>query len=440
MSNEKWLMVPLCVAVLCSQAMFAQVPGRKVLGISEMFRLADENSRSIQTYQTGKEAADEALKAAKSQRLPDIEASLSFSYLGDGHLWDRHFKNGQNIPMPHFGNNFALEAQQVIYAGGAVNSGIALAELGRQMAVLDWQKNRQEIRFLLTGYYLDLYKLNNQLQVLRKNLDLTEQVIRNMEARRTQGTALKNDITRYELQKETLKLQLAQVEDARKIMNRQLVTTLHLPAGTEIIPDSALLDEEVKALAENDWQLLASQSNVGLQQARLAIKMSEQQVRLERSERLPKIALVAGEHLDGPITIEVPVLDNNFNYWYVGVGIKYNLSSLFKNNRKVRRAKLDMRKAQEEYSLAREQVENGVQANYVNFLTSFTELRTQEKSVELANQNYSVTSNRYKNDLALLTDMLDASNMKLSADLGLVNARINVIYSYYKMKYITHTL
>ncbi len=429
----------LC-AVLCSQGLFAQTLDRRVLGIDEMFRLADENSQSIQTYKTGREAADEALKAAKSQRLPDIGASLSFSYLGDGYIWDRDFKNGQNIPMPHFGNNFALEAQQVIYAGGAINSSIALAELGQQMAALDWQKNRQEIRFLLTGYYLDLYKLNNQLQVLQKNLDLTEQVIRNMESRRTQGTALKNDITRYELQKETLKLQLAKVQDARKIMNHQLVTTLHLPAGTEIVPDSTLLDKEVKALAENDWQMMASQSNAGLQQAQLAMKMSEQKVKLERSGLLPKIALVAGEHLDGPITIEVPVLDNNFNYWYVGVGIKYNLSSLFKNNRKVRQAKLNARRAQEEYSLAQEQVENGVQANYVNFLTSFTDLRTQEKSVELANQNYNVTSNRYKNDLALLTDMLDASNMKLSADLSLVNARINLIYSYYKMKYITHTL
>ena len=439
MSKKRWLIVPLCV-VLCSQGSFAQTLTRKVLGINEMFRLADENSQSIQTYKTGKEVTDEALKAAKSQRLPDISASLSFSYLGDGYLWDRDFKNGQNIPMPHFGNNFALEAQQVIYAGGAISSSITLAELSQQMAALDWQKNRQEIRFLLTGYYLDLYKLNNQVQVLQKNLDLTEQVIRNMEARRTQGTALKNDITRYELQKETLKLQLAKVKDACKIMNHQLVTTLHLPAGTEIIPDSTLLDAEVKALAENDWQLLASQSNVGLQQAQLAMKMSEQKVKLERSELLPKIALVAGEHLDGPITIEVPVLDNNFNYWYVGVGIKYNLSSLFKNNKKVRQAKLNMRKAQEEYSLAQEQIENGVQANYVNFLTSFTDLRTQEKSVELANQNYDVTSNRYKNDLALLTDMLDASNMKLSADLGLVNARINVVYSFYKMKYITHTL
>ena len=411
MSKKRWLIVPLCV-VLCSQGSFAQTLTRKVLGINEMFRLADENSQSIQTYKTGKEVTDEALKAAKSQRLPDISASLSFSYLGDGYLWDRDFKNGQNIPMPHFGNNFALEAQQVIYAGGAISSSITLAELSQQMAALDWQKN----------------------------LDLTEQVIRNMEARRTQGTALKNDITRYELQKETLKLQLAKVKDACKIMNHQLVTTLHLPAGTEIIPDSTLLDEEVKALAENDWQLLASQSNVGLQQAQLAMKMSKQKVKLERSELLPKIALVAGEHLDGPITIEVPVLDNNFNYWYVGVGIKYNLSSLFKNNKKVRQAKLNMRKAQEEYSLAQEQIENGVQANYVNFLTSFTDLRTQEKSVELANQNYDVTSNRYKNDLALLTDMLDASNMKLSADLGLVNARINVVYSFYKMKYITHTL
>lgn len=439
MSKKRRLIVPLCVA-LCSQGLFAQTSSKQVLGINEIFRLADENSQSIRTYNTGKEVANEALKAAKSERLPNIGASLSFSYLGDGYLLDRDFKNGQNIPMPHFSNNFALEAQQVIYAGGAINSGIALAELGQKMSELDWQKNRQEIRFLLTGYYLDLYKLSNQMQVLQKNLDLTEQVIRNMKVRRTQGTALKNDIIRYELQKETLKLQLAKVQDACRIMNHQLVTTLHLPAGTEIIPDSTLLEKEVKALAENDWQQLATQSNVGLQQAHLAVQMNEQKAKLERSELLPQIALVAGEHLDGPITIEVPVLNNNFNYWYIGVGVKYNLSSLFKNNKKVRQVKLNIRKTQEEYVLAQEQVENSVQANYANFLTFFTDLRTQEKSVELANQNYSVTSNRYKNDLALLTDMLDASNMKLSADLALVNARINVIYSYYKMKYITHTL
>lgn len=170
------------------------------------------------------------------------------------------------------------------------------------------------------------------------------------------------------------------------------------------------------------------------------IDLNEAKVKLERSERLPKIAVVAAEHLDGPITIEVPVLDNNFNYWYVGIGIKYNISSLFKNNRKLKQAKLNVRQAEETHRLAQEQVENAVQAAYVNFLTSFTDLRTQMKNVELADQNYQVTNNRYENELALLTDMLDASSTKLSADLNLVNARINVVYNFYKMKYVTHTL
>lgn len=95
------------------------------------------------------------------------------------------------VDMPHFGNNFALEVQQVLYAGGAISSGIELAELGKQMAQLDSEKNRQEIRFLLVGYYLDLYKLSNQMQVLQKNIQLTDRVIGDMRSRHKQGTVLK---------------------------------------------------------------------------------------------------------------------------------------------------------------------------------------------------------------------------------------------------------
>lgn len=427
----------LCSAVLCSQYLCAQ---SRTMGIEEMFRLADENSKSIQAFRTGKEVADENLKAAKAQRLPDISASLSGSYWGNGKLWNRDFSNATKIEMPHWGNNFALEAQLAVYAGGAISSGIELAELEKQLAEMDWQKNRQDIRFLLVGHYLNLYKLHNQIEVLHKNLELTDQLIANMQARLEEGTALENDITRYELQRETLRLQLAKVEDACKIANHQLVITLHLPEGTVVQPDTTLNDSRIQTMSEANWQELAAQNNLNLQQAETGIKVNRQRVKMERSERLPKISLVAAEHLDGPITIEVPVLDNNFNYWYVGVGVKYNISSLFKNNRKLKAARLNVRKAQETYELAQEQTNHAVQESYVNFLTSFTDLRTQQKSVELADENYSVTSNRYQNDLALLTDMLDASNMKLSADMGLVNARINVIFNYYKMKYITHTL
>ena len=437
MSKKKRLIGLLCITVLCSQGLCAQT---RQMGIEELFRLADEQSKSIQTYRTGKEAAEEALKAAKAQRLPDVNVSLSASYWGNGKLWDRDFGNAMTIDMPHFGNNFALEAQQVVYAGGVISSGIRQAELGKLLAELDLQKNVQEIRFLLVGHYLNLYKLDNQIKVLQKNMELTDEVIANMKARREQGTVLKNDITRYELQKEQLNLQLTRVKDARRIANHQLVTTLHLPESTEIYPDSLLLREQIQTLTEEDWQELAEANHIVLKQTQATIRMNEQKVKQERAERLPHISIVAAEHLDGPITIEVPVLDNNFNYWYIGIGVKYNLSSLFKNNRKLKQARLNVRQAQEQRQLAQEQIENAVQEGYVNFLTAFTDLRTQENSVRLADENYHVTDNRYKNEMALLTDMLDASNMKLTADLGLVDARINILYNYYKMKYITHTL
>ena len=410
------------------------------MGIEEMFRLADEQSTSIQSHRTEKYAAGKALETAKARRLPDIGISLSASYLGNGKIWNRDFTDGSTVPMPHFSANFALEARQVIYDGGNINSGIRQAELEELLAELNLQKNIQDVRFLLVGEYLDLYKLDNQISVLRNNLELTEQIITNMKARREQGTVLKNDITRYELQKERLILQLSEIQDARKIANHRLTTALHLPDDTQIYPDTTLLNEKVSILTESKWLETACAHHISLKQTQTAIRINEQKVREERSERIPHIDIIAANHLDGPVTIEVPALNNYFNYWYVGVGISYNLSSLFKNKKKVQQARLNVQQTRELHQLTQEQVKNDIQESYVKFQTAFTDLHTQENSVKLANENYAVVSQRYQNDMALLTDLLDASNMKLAAELDLVNARINIIYCSFRMKYVTHTL
>lgn len=39
--------------------------------------------------------------------------------------------------MPHYGNNFAIKATQVVYAGGAINRSIQLSELQQQVAELE---------------------------------------------------------------------------------------------------------------------------------------------------------------------------------------------------------------------------------------------------------------------------------------------------------------
>lgn len=169
-------------------------------------------------------------------------------------------------------------------------------------------------------------------------------------------------------------------------------------------------------------------------------RMAQQQEKIARSSMLPKIAIVAQNNFNGPITFELPPIDKNLNVWFVGIGVRYDLSSLFKSNKSVAKARLATQAAKERRAVAAEQLNNSVQAAYVGYLQSYVELETQQKSVQLAQQNYEVVNNRYLNQLALITDMIDASNMKLDAELNEADAYINIAYAYYKMKYIAGQL
>ena len=409
---------------------------QQVLTLDDLFRMADEQSQQLRISQTAILSAEESIKSAKSQRLPELSAELSIGYLGDGALGDRDFTNWMHVDNPHFTNNFALKAQQVVWSGGAITSGIRMAKLGKEMAELDLRHNREEVRFIIAGQYLDLCRLKNQHAVVVENIALTDTLINNTLARIETGTALQNDVTRYELQRENLLLQSQKLTDAMTIICHQLSTTLH----TEISAQQVSLPNAPTIWSTTDWQQMAKNENIGIQQASAAIRMSEQELKQKRSALLPNVAIVAENHFDGPITIEVPVIDKNFNYWFAGIGIQYSLSSLWKHNKAVSKARLDLQQAQEQHALAQEEVNKAVQAAYTNFLTAQTELNTQQKSVELATEHYRITSSRYSNGLCLLSDMLDASNTKLSAELALVNAQINILYNYFQLKYITSSL
>lgn len=438
MTRYNLLAAVASVAMLCSNSIFAQ--DTIALSIDNLFDLADQNSIKLRCLETDINVAQAAVDAAKAERLPDVSTSLSLSYLGNGNLWDRDFKNGSSIPMPHFGNNFALRASQAIYTGGGITSAINLAELEKKLAVLNRNENRSNVRFLLIGYYLQLLRLNNQEKVFCHNISLTEQVIDQMHARHNAGTALDNDITRYELQLENLKLQRTRITDTRKIINHRLITIVGLPASTTIVPDSAIAHTIPATLTESDWQHAAATNAVALQKALLNVDICRTKESLQHAELMPKISVIAEEHLDGPITIEVPTINKNFNYWYVGIGINYNISALFKSKKKLQQAKIESNKAKILTSLAKEDVENQVQAAFTEFLTSFTDLATQQKSVELALQNYDVVNNRYINELALITDMVDAANSRLAAELALVDSKINVVYNYYNMLFVSGQL
>lgn len=407
----------------------------EVLTVDRMFALLEENSSELRVAKSGVEVAEHGIAAAKSERLPDVNASLSLSYIGNVVMTDRDFDKWTAFSSPHVGNSFALEAQQMVYTGGALTAGIQLAEIGKEQARTAVDATRDGQRFMAMAQYLELMEADNAIIVYERNIALTATLIDDIEAKRSQGMALKNDITRYELQMETLRLGLRRTKDSRDVLNHQLCNTLGLSSDIIIVPDTTLM-----SLAADDnrkaWQDKAASLSPELAMTELNIKASEQQLRLARSEQMPKLYVYAADNFNGPYTFDIPPIDNNFNTWQIGVGVSYSLSSLFKANKNVRKANASIEESRLARSRTAIDIDNRMFEAHTLYLQAFEDLKTKCKNAQLARENYDVVNNRYLNDIALITDMTDASNILLSAELDETNARIQIVYAYYRMKYI----
>ncbi len=431
--NNQRLLTGLLSAVLLGAGVCAFGQNPSVITLKQLFESAERYSAQLRPSFSAEEEANQEIRAARAGRLPDINATLSFSYIGDGFTTKRNFSDYQKAPIPHYGNALSLSVNQPAYTGGAITSGIQLAELKLTASGYATELQRDNIRFRLTGFYLDIYKYTNLRSVVENNIAQARKVLYEMQARYEQGVALQNDITRYELLVSNLELQLVKINNTIDILNNNLVTIAGLPDGTVIVPDSAILDKSLPSQSESSWQSEASVNSPTLKLAQSKVDISRKAEDLTKSERLPKIGLQAGWSIDGPILVEVPPINRNLSYWYVGVGVSYNISSLFKTNKSLSRSRAATVHATDELVAARENTELAVRADYIRYLESYEELNTQQKSVELAERNYNTVFTRYSADMALITDMLDAANSKLDAEQQLVNARINIIYYYYKL-------
>lgn len=321
----KYIRRILTCGFLAAAAAASAQTAERVMGLEELYALADASSKTIRIFETAVTGAGQEISVARNDYLPSIDFSASASYNGNAWVADRDFSNGQIFQSPHFGNSFTVEASQVVFAGGAIHNNVKALEIRKQISEWDLAEHRQQVYFLLTGYYLDLYKYRNLLVVYDRNMEQTMQVIEDMRAREAAGVALDNDITRYEVQYQNLKYKRTELLSSIDIYNDRLVTMLDLPAQTE---------------------LASAEENVTLD----------------------------------------------------------------------------------------------VRAAYIRYLDSFELLRTQEKSLQLARENYEVTANRYANDLVLVTDLVDADNLRLAAEVQYENARINVVYNYYRLLYATGSL
>lgn len=413
---------------------FSQETKARILTMNDAFDLATKNSAQLKVSQINTDLAHQRIRIARLGRLPEISSGLNYGYLSNSQIWDPSFEKIATKPIPHTLTQFSVQAAEVIFKGGEVTNSIKKAGLEEQVAILSLDKDVEDIKFLVAARYLDIYRLLNQRKVYLDNIQLSKERLKNILSLQKQGLVTNNDVLRNKLIISDLELAVRKIDDNMEILNQQLNTVLGLDLHEQLIPDPALLayfpaDEHIETLVST-----AFANNKELKVAARQIEIAQTDLRLTGTDRYPRISLFASNNLQRPYTYSNPALDVYYNNWITGLSISYNISSIYQSTRKRNAARIQVEQSLARETLQRQNVEVAVNADLVKVNEAKYELATYTEDLQSAEENYRIVEKKYFNQLALLTDLIDATNTKIEAELKVSNARINIVFTHYQLE------
>ena len=141
-----------------------------------------------------------------------------------------------------------------------------------------------------------------------------------------------------------------------------------------------------------------------------------------------------------PLTTSMPARDMYSNGWQAGVGLSFNISSLYNAPKNISLAKTQQSQQLAMAEQLRQNTEISVKAAFIKHREAKQLLQSAEKSLQLATENFRIVEKKYLNQMALLTDLMDATNVRLEAELQQKNAEISIIYTYYQLQKTTGSL
>ena len=417
-----------------SMQSFSQENKARILTMQNAFELAAKNSTQLKLSEINTALARQKKEIAKLGKLPDISSGLNYGYLSNSQIWDPSFDKHTTKPIPHNLTQFSVQASEVIFKGGEVANNLKKASLEEQIAILNQDKNLEDIKFLVAAKYLDIYRLINQRQVYLDNIKLSQERLKNILSLQKQGLVTNNDVLRTKLIISDLELAVRKTDDNIKILNQQLNTVLGLDLNETLLPDSSLLkyspeQEDIKKL-----MAIAFENNKELKTATKEIEVAQTNLKLIGADRYPRVSLFAANNLQRPYTYSTPALDIYYNNWMAGLSISYNISSIYQSPGKRKAGKIQIEQSLAKETLQKENVEVAVNADLIRFNQAQYELATYTEDLRSAEENYRIVEKRYFNQLALLADLIDATNTKIEAELKVSNARINVVFTHYQLE------
>lgn len=400
-------------------------PGK--LTLQDCIRIALEKHQSLNVSAANLAMAEAMHQQAMSAYWPQIAAQVNASRADQ----DRTFKMQGNIDIPPYltsglavqipiDMNVKLLDRDVVasslnltyplFTGLKREALVAQAEKGIQVAEQGQRRTVLEVIRDVKKYY---YGAQFAVQMEKLASDTLErfQALQDLTERLYQHGSLKvkkTDFLRSKTTTALTKTLLSEATYAREMAHEALGNAMGQdwnaqPFALTEASEGSTVDRQLQQLVED-----AQNFNPDIQQLKLALQISEDQITEARSGYYPMIAFQAEVHdIQTPYTGGLSNAANR-DGWTIGIGMQWNLFDGFLTSGRVDQAKAQQRKLQSQQILLDQGVALLIKQQMLNIRSSNHQIKDSQDAVNTASENRKLHLRAYQDELVETKDVIEA--------------------------------
>jgi outer membrane protein len=412
----------------------AQLEVREIT-LEEILSLGKQNNLDLKMSQKDSAIAIENIQTAKIARAPYISIGGYYNYIGNPVLYRDFYSNDTVIDYYDHQTSWNIAAGVPIYYGGRLKTQIRQSEIVSRIQNEMLRMTDNQIRLSLITQFYSLFKLYREVEIIDANISSVKVNIRQLESRVANGQNLISDLSRTQLQLSNFEIQVFKAWNDIDLLSNYLCIQTGLPTGIRLQPVAVTMQipDETLQFAQCLEEAFANRNEI--KQSLLHKEYSEMALKLTKSNYKPFISGNAIYSSNFPVPGTFPPQPDILNYGAVGVGLSYDLSSLYNLNHRIRADRIQLEKDDIYITQVKNSIDQEVKSAYVNYVESKSNVSAYEKNVELSELNYRIVKSKYDNEFALIIDMIDAELQVNDSKLSLNKAIIDAIIQYYSLQY-----
>lgn len=422
----------MLAASLIPAALFAQ--NSKELNINQAIELGIANSKNLKLSQNKIDQAAAQLEVVKDNALPTANASFMYNHAEIPTTTFSLPGSESAFRLPKRADAFVGTAavQELVYGGGKLKYAKESTKLLAEVARLDADKSKEEITYAVINTYYSLYKVLQSRKVVEQNLESIAAQIKQAQRFFEQGIVTKNDVLRFQLQQANVTLTQMDIESNRKVINYNLDILLGLPEDTEVkIVDPTAGIKTSGSL--NEYIGLAMANRQELKQLDVQNKVADFNIKTVKANTLPTVGVGANLYYINPSGNFIPAVNQYLMPITLGATVSWNFGNLWTNKNKVSQAKIEQKEITIQKDILSDQVKTDINKNFQNYQVAMNKIQVLETSIAQATENDKLLASKYKNNVASVTDRIDAETLLYQAKINLEIAKADAGLAYYTL-------